>query len=180
MTQKHAITNTSGITIITLNHELTIKLRFGLPACQSYANMVLGEDSEKYINGFSLTAMGIAKLIQFGYENNCLIDDSPVQITFGKFMLFVEEMIIDNPDELKRIVKVFDESRYTKKASEQMQEITDAINEAKKKTGNTSKVLHSTSSNSHRKSITPAHKESLSLGQKGTNAEPKKKSRKKK
>lgn len=184
---KHGIVNTSGITHITLKTDddtaLTIKLRFGLPAVQAYANMVLGEDSEKYIHsgGTALTAMGIARLLQFGYENNCLVEDKQPEILFGKFMLFVEEMILDNPEELNRVVKVFDDSRYTKKAADQMEEITKIVEEAKKKSiGNLLKATRSMNSGSHKKSSTPVRKGNSTLGRRGTNVTKPRKARKRK
>src|ERR1043165_1251588 len=106
--------NTSGLTTITVRNEV-VKLKFGLPACREFSEMCLAEDSEKYIIGTKLQALGLAKLFHAGYENACLIDDITPTLKLGAFVEYIEDLIVDNPSEAERVAKVFADSRYTQK-----------------------------------------------------------------
>jgi len=174
------IVNNSGVTYIMIEGE-KIKLRFGLPACQAFYEMILSEDSEKYINKTALTPLGIAKLLHAGYVNNCLAEDAEIILQPGKFLVFVEDMILEAPQELENAVKVFEESKYTRKATEQAGEVLKrAEEEAKKKLiGHTSNLLHSLNSDSANNSTTPALTESSSSRKRGTNVTKPKSKRKK-
>lgn len=173
------ILNNSGNTHIEINGA-KIKLRFGLPACQAFYEMVLSEDSAKYLNGTKLTAIGIAKLLYAGYCNNCLIDDVLPELTFGAFMLYVEDSILDSPGVLEEVVKVFENSRYTRKMADQTEEALTKLDEEKKRLiGSTLSRSGSTSLGSLKSNITRAPTENLSLKRKGTNETKPRKQRKK-
>jgi hypothetical protein len=169
--------NTTGLTYIQIKGQQA-KLKFGLPACQAFYMMVLADDSEKYINGTKLTAIGIAKLLFAAYENAALIDDRTPELTFGNFIEWVEDMIIDNPAEPARVVDVFSQSKYAVKLSERATEVIEAAEESKKKRiGSISKVSRSTSSALRKNNTSNALSGSLSLGKKGTNVQKPKKPR---
>src|SRR5688572_15572024 len=123
------VTNTSGLTTITVKNQV-VKLKFGLPACQAFSEMCLAEDSEKYISGSKLLSLGMATLLLAAYENQCIIDDVTPSLKRGAFVEFVEDMLIDNPEEATRIMQVFSDSRYTTKLLSQVEEV---IEENKKK-----------------------------------------------
>jgi len=174
------VTNTTGLTHILIREQET-KLKFGLPACQAFYLMCLAEDSEKYINETRLTAMGISKLFFAAYENACVIDDKDTTFTFGNFVEWVEDMVIENPDELVRVVEVFANSKYTAKLTERAN-VEQVIDDVKKKLSIGSSPSLSPSSNSvlHKSSITNAHTESSSSAKRGTNAQKPKKRKPKK
>lgn len=159
--------NTTGVTQILVKGE-NITIRFGLPTCQAYSNMLLSEDSEKYFSGVDLLALGMAKLLFFAYENQCIVADQKPVLTLGAFMAFVEDVLTDNPKEAERIIKVFTDSRYTKVMVDKANE---AIEEAKKKnqlTGNTLSLLHSMNSDLRENNTTLAPSGNLSSGNKAT------------
>jgi len=164
------VTNTSGLTTITVRNEI-IEIKFGLPACQAFSAMCIADDSEKYIIGTKLQALGLAKLLLAGYENNCLVRDITPKYTLGTFMEFIEDTLIDNPAEAARIVQVFADSRYTQKLLEEADKINQAVEEAKKKlTGNLSNLSPSTSLVSRKDNTMNVPSGSLSSVKKGTNA----------
>lgn len=143
--------------------------------------MCLADDSDKYINGTKLTAMGISKLIFAAYENACIIDDAVPTLTFGNYVEWVEDMIIENPAELERVVTVFSDSKYTAKLAERTGEVDKLIDDVKKKlSGTTSKVSPSSSSASRKKSTTSVRTGSTFSARKGTNVQKKKEQRPKK
>jgi hypothetical protein len=141
--------------------------------------MCLADDSEKYINDTKLTALGIAKLFLAAYENACVIEDRNPELTFGNFVEWVEDMIIDDPKELERVVEVFANSKYTAKLAERAS-ADQMIEDVKKKLsliGSTSKVSPSSSSASRKKNTSSVHIGSSSSVKRGTNVQ---KSRKRK
>lgn len=175
------VTNTTGLTHILIKDQET-KLKFGLPACQAFYLMCLSEDSDKYINETKLTALGIAKLFLAAYENACVIEDRNPILTYGNFVEWVEDMIIDNPKELERVVEVFANSKYTTKIAERAA-TEQVIDEVKKKlslTGSTSNLSSSMNSASLKSNILNAHTESSNLGKRGTNVQRPKKRKSKK
>lgn len=170
------VTNTTGLTHIKIKDQET-KLKFGLPACQAFYLMCLADDSEKYINDTRLTAMGIAKLFFAAYENACVIDDKDTELTYGNFVEWVEDMILDDPKELERVVGVFSNSKYTTKLAERAASVDQVIDDVKKKLsiGNTSSLSPSSNSGSRKSSITNAPTASSSSGKRGTNVQKPKK-----
>lgn len=175
------VTNTTGLTHIQINNE-QIKLKFGLPACQAFYLMCLAEDSEKYINVTKLTALGISKLFFAAYENACIIDDKDATLTYGNFVEWVEDMILDNPVELERVVSVFSNSKYTTKIAERAASVEDVIDDVKKKSsiGNSSNLSPSLNSVSRKSNFTNARTGSSSSVRRGTNvSKPKKRKPKK-
>lgn len=174
------VTNTTGLTNILIKGQET-KLKFGLPACQAFYLMCLSEDSEKYINDTRLTAMGIAKLFLAAYENACIIEDKNVELTYGNFVEWVEDMIIDDPKELERVVEVFANSKYTTKLAERAN-VEQVIEDVKKKLsiGSLSNPLPSSSSASRKKSTTGVPTGSSSSVKRGTNVQKPKKRKLKK
>lgn len=166
------VTNTTGLTHILIK-DREIKLKFGLPACQAFYLMCLQDDSEKYINETRLTAMGIAKLFLAAYENACIIEDKNVELTYGNFVEWVEDMIIDDPKELERVVEVFANSKYTTKLAERASS-DQMIEDVKKKllsTGSTSNLLPSSSLGSPKSNIKSARTGSSSSVKRGTNVQ---------
>jgi hypothetical protein len=172
--------NTTGLTHIQIR-EQEIKLKFGLPACQAFYLMCLDEHSEKYINETRLTVMGIAKLFFAAYENACVIDDKDTQLTFGNFVEWVEDMVLDNPEELARVVEVFSYSKYTTKLAEAAN-VDQVIEDVKKKLsiGSSSSPLPSMSLDSPKSSTTSARTGSSSSAKRGTNVQKAKKRKPKK
>lgn len=172
--------NTTGLTYIHIK-EQELKLKFGLPACEAFYLMCLADDSEKYINETRLTSMGIAKLIYAGYENACVIEDKSMSVTFGNFVEWVEDMVLDNPLELERVVEVFANSKYTTKLAERAN-AENMIDEVKKKLsiGSSSSPSPSLSSGSPKNSTTNAPTANLSSVRRGTNAQKPKKRKPKK
>jgi hypothetical protein len=169
MSTPTGVINTSGITHLTIEGK-EIQIRFGLPACQAFYEMVLSDESRRYIDGTALTAEGIAKLLFAGYCNNCLITDEKPTLTAGQFLLFVEDQIIDSPQVLRDAVEVFGNSKYTKKMNEQAEESLDRLEESKKKlTGTSLNLLPSTNSGLLRKNTTPVPTENFHSGKRGTN-----------
>lgn len=126
--------------------------------------------------------MGIAKLFYAAYENACVIDDNPVVFTFGNFVEWVEDMVLDDPKELERVVEVFSNSKYTTKLAERAADVDQVIDDVKKKLsiGSSSSPSPSTSSASRKSNSTNALTESSSFANKGTNVQKPKKRKQKK
>lgn len=125
-----------------------------MPACQEYASMLLSDNNEKYFSGVDLLALGMAKLLLAAYENQCLIDDKVPVFTLGTFVEYVEETLVDAPNEAERIVKVFTDSRYTKVMVDKAQAATEEAEKKKQLIGNSLNPMHSTNSASHKNNST--------------------------
>jgi hypothetical protein len=116
-------------TTITINDQ-KVGLKFGMASFRYL--------SDKFIDGISfdngeLNEIGIAHLIYSGYYNNCLVKGVLPEMTFEKFVDYIEANIMKNEflEELKNIISVWGESDMVKSnipVSEQ------AEDKAKKKT----------------------------------------------
>lgn len=175
------VINTTGLTHILIR-EQEVKLKFGLPACQAFYTMCLSDDSEKYINETRLTSLGIAKLFLAAYENACIIEDRTPDLTFGNFVEWIEDMIIDDPKELERVVEVFANSKYTTKLAERTttEQVIDDVKKKLSLIGSTSSLSPSSSSDLPKSSTTNAHIGSSSSVKRGTNVQKPKKRKPKK
>lgn len=160
--------------------EEKIKIRFGLPACQAYSNMLLADDNEKYFSGVDLLALGMAKLLLAAYENQCVIDDKQPTLTLGVFMEYIEDVLTDDPKEAERIIKVFTDSRYTQVMVEKYNNYVEEAEKKSQSIGSSSSRSRSVNLASLRNSTMNAHSGSSILGNKGTkgnNSKSKKKKR---
>lgn len=133
----------SGICSITIDGQ-KIKLRFGMPACRAFSEMLLADDATQYMNGDVATERGIARILHAGYVNQCLVDDTVPVLKEGQFLLYVEESSLGTADECIAAMACFSESAYLEKTIDNMNA---AVDEAKKKLIGT-KSNHSATENS--------------------------------
>jgi hypothetical protein len=99
-------------TTITINDQ-KVGLKFGMASFRYL--------SDKFIDGISfdngeLNEIGIAHLIYSGYYNNCLVKGVLPEMTFEKFVDYIEANIMKNEflEELKNIISVWGESDMVK------------------------------------------------------------------
>jgi hypothetical protein len=91
-------------------------------AIESKPDVFLAKDKEAAIGDFSIE--GVAKIIQSGYINNCIVKEVEPGISFEDFVAYVEDCLADEKkaEELVSAYKCFVESNYVQKALEQQEE----------------------------------------------------------
>ena len=77
--------------------------------------------SDKFVDGISfnggeLNEIGVSHLIYSGYYNNCLVKDTPIDMTFEDVVDFVESNLNNDEfmKELTEVIKVWSESDFIK------------------------------------------------------------------
>lgn len=90
-----------------------VGLRFDYPCIRWFTEATY--DNPKYFDkAESLTDIGVAKLLQFAYENDCEVKEVKPNIPYEKFYEWVQERITlsgeTNP-ELTEVVKIFLKSK---------------------------------------------------------------------
>lgn len=112
-------------TTITINDQ-KVGLKFGMASFRYLQSKF--NDGRTFTND-DLNEISISHLIYSGYYNNCLVKDVEPKITFEELVDYVEANLM-NPnfvEEIKRIVEIWSQNEFIKKA----QEVTE---ETKKKT----------------------------------------------
>lgn len=137
----------NGFYSIKIDGEM-VGLTFGMPA-----NRWLYEkfhECPDLISGTDINDVGVAWLIYYGYKNNCLITDKTPIISFGKVMEEVMELELTDEGKaiLQEVGKVFSESRFTIKYSEDInkkyEEVKKKMNLKSQPTGKKSKASATT------------------------------------
>lgn len=112
-----------------------IGLRFGYP-CIRWFTEASFDNPDYFDKAESLTDIGVAKLLQFAYKNECVVKEVKADIPFIKFYEWVEQRISlsgETNTELAEVVKVFLESQpvqdqkkkaETEKKSQQQEPVT--------------------------------------------------------
>lgn len=120
----------TGTCFITMK-DTEIKLRFGIPAARQISEMLVSDESNKYMRDTNLTETGIAHILYYGYANQCAIDDINPVLTKGSFLEFVEDSTINNNvKQIEDACQCFNDSVYTKKV---MGAVDNVVDEIKKK-----------------------------------------------
>jgi hypothetical protein len=132
----------NGYTTIQINGA-TVGLKFGYLAIKAfslaaekkravYYDRVKGEDG---VEADQLSFLGIAKLIQCGYKNNCELKEVEPTLTLDDFNTWVEESAgnIERAKEITEALTVFAQSQYVKALVEMPQPNGTETEEAKKK-----------------------------------------------
>lgn len=156
----------TGICHVTLTGNVVVKLRFGLPACRMFSEMVLDANPD-IIENNSITELGIAKLLHFGYKNECSVTEQPGQYRFSDFVDYVEDQIMqEDKSEMMNALECFYNSRTVTKFLDNVNTVTENVAEEGKKKliGRKSNHLPSTSLNSVKKNSKNVHIESTYLG----------------
>jgi hypothetical protein len=119
----------NGYTQINVNGE-PVGIKFGFPAIKEFA-IATEKKREVFYDGDSLSFLGIAKLIQCGYNNNCEIKEVEPVLTLEDFNNWTEEAMNseERKGELAVVLNAFAESQYVKLLTDLPKE-----EEAKKKT----------------------------------------------
>ena len=168
--------NTTGLTSILYNGVL-VPIKFGLPACEAFYTTFLNDEEGKYGNETNLNTCGIAKLIHCGYENAVMVEDKKSEISYGQMLAWVEDMSIDDPEMLTKVVTVFENSKYTTTLIERTKKKNQ--DDKKKLIGDLSSLSASTSSDLPENSTRLVRTQNSITGSRGTNAQKPKKARKK-
>lgn len=125
--------NNSGICTITLKDKKQ-KIRFGIPACRNISEMLLSDIQGTYYLDGKLSELGIAKLLYFGYVNECLVAEVDQEYTYETFVEFVEDCELSgNLYDVKLVAETWAESRITKKILKDLSESVDSNSEDPKK-----------------------------------------------
>jgi hypothetical protein len=128
--------NTTGICYVTIKDQ-KVKIRFGIPACRSISELLLSDTDQVYFSDGKLSEVGIAKLIFYGYTNQCIVEETAAAFTFEDFMDWVELKAMDNDlEEITTAAKTWADSRITKKM---LSDVDKAIEDSKKKRTGTKK-----------------------------------------
>lgn len=114
---------------------LLVPLRFGYLAIKMFAEAA-AQKHDVYFEGSTMTALGLAKLFQAAYINQCEAVEKKPELQFEHFVDWVEGVADDKEaaKEFQQALSVWAESQYTKK----LVEFSKAAGEStKKKTGRT-------------------------------------------
>ena len=113
-------------TSITINDQ-KVGLKFGMASFRYLQS--------KYERGVAFVSddineIGIAHIIYSGYYNNCLVKDVDPELTFEQLVEYIEQNLLNNDfiEEVKRIIELWSNNEFIKKAVEETQQV------AKKKT----------------------------------------------
>lgn len=90
-----------------------IGLRFGYPCVRWFTESSF-ENKDYFDKAESLTDIGVAKLLQFAYKNECVVNEVKPEIPFKDFYEWVEarvKMSGETAPELTDVIKVFLESQ---------------------------------------------------------------------
>jgi hypothetical protein len=119
----------NGYTQIKVNGE-PVGVKFGFLAIKEFA-IATEKKREVFYDGDSLSFLGIAKLIQCGYKNNCEIKEVEPVLTLEDFNNWTEEAMNseERKAELAVVLTAFAESQYVKTLTDMKGD-----EEAKKKT----------------------------------------------
>lgn len=85
--------------------------------------------SDKFVDGISfnggdLNEIGVAHLIYSGYYNNCLVKQTPIDMTFEDVVDFVEANLNNDEfmKELTEVIKIWSESDFIKQTQKETEE----------------------------------------------------------
>lgn len=134
----------NGYTSIDFNGE-KLGIKFGMPANQAFFIELKENPSKLIMDGAALTLIGAARLLYYGYLNNCEVKDVLPVYTKGDFVEWMEEVDIDPERQhvYRELYQCYIESKYTKAWDERLQKLLDAEEEKKKMMnpiGNTSNL----------------------------------------
>jgi hypothetical protein len=99
-----------------------VGIKFAYPAMRMFFEAMQEKEQFYFVQGevSSMTIEGLAKLIECGYKNNCLIKEFEPEITYEQFFNWVESAI-DDPEKseaISLIEKCYADSIYAKKIQE--------------------------------------------------------------
>lgn len=101
-----------SFTTITIEGK-EVGLRFGYP-CIRWFTEASFDNPDYFDKAESLTDIGVAKLLQFAYKNDCVVKEVKPDLSFVKFYEWVEQRVSlsgeTNP-ELAEVIKIFLESQ---------------------------------------------------------------------
>ena len=85
--------------------------------------------SDKFVDGISfnggdLNEIGVAHLIYSGYYNNCLVKQTPMDMTFEDVVDFVEGNLnnVEFMKELTEVIKLWGENKFIRQAQNDTEE----------------------------------------------------------
>jgi hypothetical protein len=108
-------------------------LKFAYPAIRMFAEAMAGNDFY-YVEGDKgpqMTVEGIAKFIECGYKNNCMIKEVTPELKYEHFYNWVEGAV-DDPEKMETINKIMEcyaETQYAKQlvAEQEKKSLTGTI-----------------------------------------------------
>lgn len=102
-------------------------LKFAYPAIRMFAEAMEGKSQFYYSDG-TMTVEGIAKFIECGYKNNCLIKEVEPELKYEHFYNWVEGAISDpaKVEVIGQIMQCYADTQYAKM-------IVDAVDAEEKK-----------------------------------------------
>jgi len=116
----------NGYCSVTINGK-DVGLKFGMPANRMFfEKMAL---KPEILSGDTVNEVGICHLIYAGYVNNCLVKDIEPELTFGFFMEWVEEALVDEgvKGKLQEVSNCYSESKFTQKCIEEINNKTEDL-----------------------------------------------------
>jgi hypothetical protein len=108
-----------------------VGLKFGYEAVKDFLVHCEENKDDYFDKNNVLTVFGVADLIYCAYKNSQLIKDEEVSIPIEDFEDWVLDMSNENPEELAKIGKLYEESKYVKLFLRQANRMSEDI---KKKT----------------------------------------------
>lgn len=110
------VQNGNGICFLTLKKNTEIKLRFGIPACRQISELILTDVEGVYFSNNAFTELGIAKLLYYGYWNECIVLQIKQLYTIEDFVEYVEDKALSGDlDQIKTASQTWAESKVTAK-----------------------------------------------------------------
>lgn len=123
----------NGYISININGQPT-GIKFNYKAIGDFFTIASEKKDSYYIGEDRLSYLGMAKLIQLAYNENCVIKEQEPSLSLENFFDFVENAYLENVEadkvEIKKALDAFNESKYVKILTEDLVDNT----EAKKKT----------------------------------------------
>ena len=104
----------NGYTTININGQ-TVGIKFGLLAIKEFS-LTTEKKREVLYEGDNLSFLGMAKLIQCGYKNNCEIKEVQPTLTLEDFNNWTEEALTsdERKNDVSVVLNCFAESQFVK------------------------------------------------------------------
>ena len=116
----------NGYITVDINGK-NIGLKFGMVANRMFFEKMV--EKPDILTGDTINEVGIGHLIYAGYINNCLVKGVEPELAFHFFMEWVEEALVDDnvKQRLQDISNCFSDSKFTKKAIEEVDRRTEDL-----------------------------------------------------